>query len=127
MSLRILLSPAIAFALMFASGCASAEGRFVAGTADVPLMAGLTEEVESALVFEVPGGRVIDATAAGAVAEAMVRRFYSESLPQLGWEPGPEKEGQDLYRREGEVLVVEIAPDGRGGTRVRFRLNPAAH
>ena len=126
MSFRTRMFPFVALALFFASGCALAEDGFVAGTADVPLMAGLVEEAESALVFEVPGGRVIDATAAGPVSEAAVRRFYGKTLPQLGWEPGAGKEGPDQYRREGEGLVLEIAPDGGGGTRVRFRLNPIA-
>lgn len=93
--------------------------RFVPGFEALPLMAGLEIEPGSAMVFGKPGGRIVEAAAAGAVPAARIRGWYEEALPQLGWQPA----GEGLFRREGEVLSLTVTRDG-AGARVAFRLNP---
>jgi hypothetical protein len=103
-----------------------AADAFIAGTSDVPLMPGLRALSGDGTVFDVPGGRVVEAWAEGGMAREAVLSFYGATLPQLGWTAT----GSDRFRREGEVLRVEFPPQGPRGARasgtllVRFYLSP---
>jgi hypothetical protein len=92
---------------------------FVAGTEDVPLMPGLAPVAGSALAFDKPQGRIVEAQAGGKVTRAAVHQFYAATLPQLGWKPA----GADAWRREGETLRLDF--HGRDGDlTVGFTLSP---
>ena len=103
---------------LFASGLQAGE-RFVPGFEAQPLMAGLEVEPGSAVAFDKPGGRIVEATVTGNVPAARIRGWYGEALPQLGWQPA----GEGLFRREGEMLSVIVTADG-AGARIAFRLYP---
>ena len=97
-------------------------GDFFSGIRDLPLMAGLTERPEAAIVFDHEGGQVTTALASGPVEPAAIRRFYRLTLPPLGWVPEcaePRCPPPDRYRREGEALELELAVE-RGETEARF-------
>jgi hypothetical protein len=98
---------------------ALAQARFVSGTEDLPLMAGLDEVRDGGLVFDTPAGRLVEARAEGALAASAVRAFYAQTLPQLGWRPLESGE----YAREGEILTIGII-EGSGRLAVRFALTP---
>jgi hypothetical protein len=91
---------------------------FVPGTEDVPLMPGLTPVAGSAVVFDKPEGRIVEAQAAGKVTRAAVRAFYEASLPRLGWTAAGA-----AWRREGEVLRLDYREE-RGILTVGFTLSP---
>ena len=93
--------------------------RFVSGIADLPLMPGLSERPEQAVVFENRNGRIVRATAIGRLAKPAVRRYYRDALPALGWLPA----GADRFVREGELLRLELVSGDRG-LAVRFSLSP---
>lgn len=112
----------LAAALLLAPGAAAADG-FVPGTQDLPLMRGLAPVAEEALVFDKPTGRIVQAEATGTLPADAVRRFYADTLPQLGWTAEPGAAGAQRWVREGERL--DMALEGRGGrTLVRFTLSP---
>jgi hypothetical protein len=100
-------------------------GSFISGFEDLPLMPGLTQVPDAGTMFDTPSGRVVEAYAKGKVAVAEVAAFYDKTLPHLGWK----KVTARRYRREGEVLDLEIS-DGQGSddrsTTVRFYLAPNA-
>lgn len=93
--------------------------RYVAGVADLPLMPGLDEMKESALVFDKPGGRIVEAFAAGAVTRGEVMSFYESTLPQLGWR----RDRSGGYLREGERLKLTLT-EAAGNVTVQFQLSP---
>ena len=96
--------------------CAAA--GFLATAADVPLMDGLNE-VKGGLVFDNPGGRIVETYATGAVDAAAVTKFYDETLPHLGWQA----RGDLTFEREGERLKLNL--QGVAGTlTVRFEISP---
>ena len=97
---------------------ARADG-FISGAEDLPLMAGLTEDAGANLVFDKPDGRIVEAWATGAVSRASVAAFYTETLPQLGWQ----KRGAADWTREGERLRIDIAGDDDALT-VHFSISP---
>ena len=97
-------------------------GDFFDGFPDLPLMPGLTERPESAVVFDHATGQVATAVASGPVEPAAVRQFYRRTLPPLGWVPecaAPTCVPPDRYRREGQALELALSPD-RGETTARF-------
>jgi hypothetical protein len=103
---------------LFASGMQAGE-RYVPGFEALPLMKGLEVEPGSAVAFDKPGGRIVEAAATGNVPAARIRSWYREALPQLGWQPA----GEGLFRREGEMLSLAVSREG-SGARVAFRLYP---
>lgn len=116
-----------------------AQGRFVAGISDLPLMEGLDARPEAGFVFDKPDGRIIEAVAVGEVSAPGVADFYRQVLSQLGWRRDAGAGGragngaasadgsgyrEHLYFvREGERLEVSIA-DREGRVTVRFSLVP---
>lgn len=99
--------------------------EFVSGIEDLPLMPGLTETDEGSLVFESATGRFVEVYAIGDMEPSRVTGFYGESLPQLGWQQA----GPTIYRRDGEILMIEYLPAAETGgpLTVRFALSPAGN
>ena len=100
---------------------ATAQERFVGGTEDLPLMAGLREVARRGMVFDTPAGRIVEAYARGPVTRDQVLEFYAATLPQLGWRA----DGAAAFRRENEVLKLQFLPAGADGLTVLFTLTPA--
>jgi hypothetical protein len=103
---------------LLAFGTARAD-EFVTGTEDVPLMPGLAMIDGSALVFDKPEGRIVEAQARGATSRAKVQAFYTSSLPQLGWR----KSGINQWRRDAERLKLDFRGED-GHLTVGFTLLP---
>ncbi len=97
--------------LLSAGLATAADPAFIAGLNDVPLMPGLAPQGET-LVFDKPGGRIAEASFAGAVSMEAVRRFYADTLPQLGWRAA----GRDHYVRDQEELTLHVG--GKAALRV---------
>jgi hypothetical protein len=92
---------------------------YVPGTEDVPLMPGLAADAGTALIFDKPQGRIIEAAARGSVSRRAVLAFYQRSLPQLGWHSA----GERRFQRDGERLSLDF--DGSDGNLlVGFTLAP---
>jgi hypothetical protein len=104
-----------------AAAAAWAEAAWLAGVEDLPLMPGLIERAEKSVVFDKPGGRIVEAEAIGRLERGAVEKFYAETLPALGWAP----QGAGLYRRDEEVLRLDFGREG-GATTIRFTINPGA-
>ncbi len=122
-----LLTPWL-FALVLAMGPAlstgaradgAVNGGFLAGAADLPLMPGLRELPEMAMVFDKPDGRLVQAMAVGDSGPAVLWRFYDETLPQLGWR----RLGPGNFVRDGERLRITAKKSG-GELIVRFAIAP---
>jgi len=119
----VLALPLALGALVPSQGLRANPAAFVSVVADLPLMAGLEEDASAAVVFETASGRIAQAVASGEVEAHRVREYYAATLPELGWH----LETLDRYRREGELLALEITTDKArpGWVDVHFRLAPA--
>jgi hypothetical protein len=122
-----LIALLVLFGLLFAlpAPAAWAQGRpaqtaFLSVIDDVPLMPGLTERTDAAVVFDKPEGRIVETEATGRLVRAEVLKFYAASLPQLGWRA--RSEGRFL--RDKEELVLSFASGAGGALTVRFTLSP---
>lgn len=69
---------------------------------DIPLPPGFHEISESQVEFDSPTGRILQSTASGQGSFDDVSIFYSETLPQLGWQ----KENNASFIRESERLQI---------------------
>ena len=103
------------------SGTAQQAARFLSVMEEMPLMPGLLELTDVAVTFDGPSGRIIQAFAAGSLQVDKVRAFYAAALPQLGWA----RQANGEYRRDAEILRLEVslASDGEAG--VHYMLRPA--
>lgn len=90
---------------LFLSPCALAADAYFEALYDVPIMAGLEEVKEQAMLFDKPGGRIASVVAVSkTVGSADIQGFYDQSLPQLGWK----KTSQNQYVRGEDLLVLEL-------------------
>ncbi len=87
---------------------------------DVPLMPGLAERRDAAVVFDKPEGRIVETEATGRLVRAEVLKFYAASLPQLGWQA----RGEGRFLRDREELALSFASGPGGALTVRFTLSP---
>ena len=97
-----------------------AQEAFFVTVADLPLMPGLVESTETALVFDNPGGRIVEVMATGILTTQSILAFYGQTLPQLGWTALAD----DRFERESEVLRI-VFTDTDGPTVVLFSLAPS--
>jgi hypothetical protein len=106
----LLLSPAPAFA---------APTVYSLVIEDLPLMPGMTEKSDEAVVFDSPSGRIVGTAAETEATETDIRGFYAETLPPLGWTILP----PSGFVRDDETLTLEIEQKN-GVALVRFNLTP---
>lgn len=72
---------------------------------DVPVMAGLEELKDQAMLFDKPDGRIASVVAASkSLKPGQVTAFYAAALPQLGWK----KQTDNQYVRGEDVLYMEV-------------------
>ncbi|WP_052709946.1 hypothetical protein [Azospirillum thiophilum] len=113
-----------------AEAAPAGSGPFVPGFADVPVMPGLAAAESEPLVFDKPGGRIVQAVLSGAVPRQAVLAFYDQTLPQLGWRRTADR----VFVRDGEELRLEFPRAAQttqattakpaSGMAVRFTLTP---
>ena len=103
------------------SGTAQQAARFLSVMEEMPLMPGLVEVTDVTVTFDGPSGRIIQAFAAGSLQVDKVRAFYAAALPQLGWA----RQANGEYRRDAEILRLEVSLASDGGAGVHYMLRPA--
>jgi hypothetical protein len=113
-----LLAGLLGFGTAVPAGAQTQEA-YVEGIPDLPLMPGLKSLPDSGVVFDKPGGRIVEAFAEGSVTPQSIFAFYDQTLPQLGWQ----REKLGAYLREGERLRLDLSQDAQGVT-VHFKLFP---
>lgn len=96
---------------------------YLSALPDFPLMPGLSEQEETSVIFDKPGGRIVEAVFGGEALPAAVRDYYLAALPALGWQIESRAEKGLVFTREEERLVLTIAREGNK-TLVRLALEP---
>ena len=125
----------ISFCIVSVSGLAIGQdsGSNMLRDLDIPLMAGLEENVEEALVFDSPDGRIISAIASGAVRGQEVFDYYKVVLPSLGWQVNKDHnsgltcENASIYCisaiRDEELLLLNVS-GMRAPSTISYSLSP---
>jgi hypothetical protein len=86
---------------------------------DLPLMQGMAEKPDDTVVFDKPGGRIVEFSAGTSATPAAVRGFYQQALPPLGWKSLQ----SSTFARDNETLKIDFDKTG-GETVVHFTLTP---
>ncbi len=87
---------------------------------DIPLMPGLYEMPEEAVIFDKPEGRIIESSAASeTLKNEEIGAFYDQTLPQMGWQ----RIAPFSYVRQGESLKMRLE-EQQGYSVVRFMVAP---
>ena len=124
-----LLAFAVLAVPLFGSSCGQVwaqvqEGAdYLSALPDFPLMHGLSEQEETWVIFDKPGGRIIEAVFGGEAPPAAVRDYYLEALPALGWQIESRADKGLIFTREEERLVLTFDRQGNK-TLVRLALEP---
>ena len=103
----LVLAMAVVFGFAFPAWAQEA-GRYFSALPDLPVMPALEEVPEAGVSFDKPEGRIVEVYAEGSAGADEVLRFYHQTLPQLGWEAS----GRNSFRREGEILALDVKSDG---------------
>lgn len=97
----------------------AAETAYFSALREMPVAPNLTEDVNSAVRFDQPEGRIIVMQASGFAQSAEITDFYNKTLPALGWK----STGTNSFSRDQEVLILDIKPLNTNGTKSGNRLN----
>lgn len=120
MRINILLFVFLFFGFSGGAIGADAPLRFLSVIPDIPVMEGLREMEEQAIVFDKAEGRIVEASASlEQQSRAEVLEYYAHVLPQLGWE----RLSADRYKREEEILNITFESLD-GDDYVRFSIAP---
>ncbi len=101
--------------LILLSTAAIAETHYSTVIPDLPLMAGMTEAADHAVIFDKPAGRIVETAATGTASAVDIQKFYSEVLPPLGWK----SVSTNTYIRDGERMTLSISDSS-----VQFKITP---
>ncbi len=96
---------------------------YLSALPDFPLMPGLSEQEETWVIFDKPGGRIVEAMFGGEALPAAVRDYYLGALPALGWQIESRADEGLIFTREEERLVLTIGRQGNK-TLVRLAIEP---
>ncbi len=86
---------------------------------DLPLMPGMIEKADEAIVFDKPGGRIVETIAESSAEIKEIERFYVETLPALGWKAS----SSSRFTRDDEMLILTVEKK-KGIASVHFVLTP---
>ena len=94
----------IGFLLLAALPAFAADTVYSSVLDDLPLMQGMTERPDDTVIFDKPGGRIVEFSAETAESKEAVKDFYQQALPPLGW-----KAAQPLkFIRDKEELKIDF-------------------
>jgi len=84
---------------------ALAKDRYSEALYDIPIMPGLEEVQDQALLFDKPDGKIASVMALSkTLTPAQTGQFYKDVLPPLGWR----EQTTQSYTRAGEKLEIRI-------------------
>jgi len=91
--------------------------------ADIPVPPGFHVDSDDSLIFDKPGGRILQIEMTGEGDWQTVRGFFLDSLAQLGWRRHDGPAGGINMTRGAEQLMI-TAKRETGALRVRFEIRP---
>ena len=109
------------FLMLTALPVMAAETVYSSVVDDLPLMQGMIEKPDDTVIFDKPGGRIIEFSAETSTAAEAVKSFYLQALPPLGWKSSRASQ----FTRDNETLKIDFEKAGKK-TLVHFTLTPNA-
>lgn len=86
---------------------ANAANVFIEGLEDVPMLKGMTQVQKDNISFGNEESRLVEAyLTSSKVGFTRVEKFYTETLPQMGWTYQGKRDNTLTFYRDGEVLDI---------------------
>lgn len=90
---------------------------------DIPVPPGFKIDFDDALIFDKPGGRIVQIEMTGPGNWQALRRFFLESLTQLGWRrQNTAGDAVSMTRGAEQVTIVEVGD--AENLHLRFEIKP---
>jgi hypothetical protein len=116
------MSRALGFAITLAwAAPALADAAYFAAIEDLPLPPGFVE-LDTGWSIEVDEGRLTEVRAQGSGDVQSARRFYVQTMPQLGWSQSPQLDDTLAYVRGRQRLMFSFSAPSDGRVELRARL-----
>ena len=109
---------AVSLVIIFSKSSFSEENISLKFIDDIPVMDSMNIEPEFSFSFDSPSGRVIILIATSSDNKEQITQFYSQVMPQLGWEVINE-----IYQRGNEKFQV-ISSNKLEGVIWRLSISP---
>lgn len=86
---------------------ANAANVFIEGLEDVPLLKGMAQVQKDNISFGNEESRLVEAyLTSSKVGFTRIEKFYTETLPQMGWTYQGKRDNTLTFYRDGEVLDI---------------------
>lgn len=86
---------------------ANAANVFIEGLEDVPMLKGMTQVQKDNISFGNEESRLVEAyLTSSKVGFTRIEKFYTETLPQMGWTYQGKRDNTLTFYRDGEVLDI---------------------
>ncbi len=104
----LLLSFFLIFSCAEKSSLVKITEDFVQGSEDIPLLFGMEKIPTETLGFDTASGSILTSSYKMKNDISAAREFYSQTLPQMGWEVIENKSGKLILKREKDRLEIEF-------------------
>lgn len=85
----------------------SAHAAFIEGLEDVPVLKGMQQVQKDNISFGNEESRLVEAyLTSSKMGFAKVEKFYTETLPQMGWNYQGKRDNTLTFYRDGEILDI---------------------
>ncbi len=90
------------------SSVTEASTDFVQGSEDIPLLNGMEKMFDEGLGFDSSSGSIMSSSYKAEIPLENVKKFYSKTLPQMGWALKKSEPLKLSFEREKENLEIEL-------------------
>jgi hypothetical protein len=88
--------------------------KYVLGSSDIPLFDGLELLEEDSTSFDTMSGDIVISKYVGDLKLQLIKDFYLETLPQLGWRLVDKKSDKISFKREKDKLEIKFDYASKG-------------
>lgn len=81
---------------------------FVQGSEDIPLLVGMEQINNDVLGFDTASGSIMSSSYETLIDFEMIKKFYIETLPQIGWQISNNSPNKISFNREKETLEINF-------------------
>jgi len=86
-----------------------ASAQFIKGSLDIPVAKGLEIISDEEIEFDSSSGSFASSTYQSKNSIESIKKFYSETLPQMGWELIEFSNHSSIFKRENQILKIEFS------------------
>lgn len=95
---------------------------FVQGSEDIPLLISMEKIQDEGLGFDSPSGSIMTSSYESTLSKTKIAKFYTKTLPQMGWTLDSSESDTLKFTRENEELEIDLSTQDHK-TVIRFLIS----